>query len=451
MDNRTICAISSAVGTSAISIVRCSGVDAVKIVNGVFKGKNLLNVPSHTIHYGFIMDKEEVIDEVLVSVMLAPKTFTREDVVEINVHGGVLTTSKVLEVLLNNGCELAEPGEFTKRAFLNGRIDLVEAEAVSDLIEASSEKARKLAIKQIRGGLTTKIEDLRAKLLGLQAELEVNIDFPEYEEAEEYTLDTIKPKLTEINKDVSNLLNTALNGKLVRTGINVVLLGKPNAGKSSILNNLLEENRAIVTNIPGTTRDIIEGKINLEGITLNFIDTAGLRETVDEVEKIGVKKSLDKAQEADLIIYVIDNSERFNFYDLKLLENYDCKKIVFINKNDLQSSNDYSDLDSEMVVYGNTMSEEGLVNLKNKIIEMFKINELESSDFSFISNARQISLIKKVSECINNALNSVENLVPIDMYTIDIKEAYDLLGKIIGKTYDEDLLDELFSRFCLGK
>lgn len=451
MDNRTICAISSAVGTSAISIVRCSGVDAVKIVNGVFKGKNLLNVPSHTIHYGFIVDKEEVIDEVLVSVMLAPKTFTREDVVEINVHGGVLTTSKVLEVLLNNGCELAEPGEFTKRAFLNGRIDLVEAEAVSDLIEASSEKARKLAIKQIRGGLTTKIEDLRAKLLRLQAELEVNIDFPEYEEAEEYTLDTIKPKLTEINKDVSNLLNTALNGKLVRTGINVVLLGKPNAGKSSILNNLLEENRAIVTNIPGTTRDIIEGKINLEGITLNFIDTAGLRETVDEVEKIGVKKSLDKAQEADLIIYVIDNSERFNFDDLKLLENYDCKKIVFINKNDLQSSNDYSDLDSEMVVYGNTMSEEGLVNLKNKIIEMFKINELESSDFSFISNARQISLIKKVSECINNALNNVENLVPIDMYTIDIKEAYDLLGKIIGKTYDEDLLDELFSRFCLGK
>ena len=214
MDNKTICAISSAVGTGAISIVRCSGVDAVKIVNEVFKGKNLLNVPSHTIHYGFIMDKEEVIDEVLVSVMLAPKTFTREDVVEINVHGGVLTTSKVLEVLLNNGCELAEPGEFTKRAFLNGRIDLVEAEAVSDLIEASSEKARKLAIKQIRGGLTTKIEDLRAKLLGLQAELEVNIDFPEYEEAEEYTLDTIKPKLTEINKDVSDLLNTALNGKL---------------------------------------------------------------------------------------------------------------------------------------------------------------------------------------------------------------------------------------------
>mgnify|MGYP000340405680 FL=1 len=305
MDNKTICAISSAVGTGAISIVRCSGVDAVKIVNEVFKGKNLLNVPSHTIHYGFIMDKEEVIDEVLVSVMLAPKTFTREDVVEINVHGGVLTTSKVLEVLLNNGCELAEPGEFTKRAFLNGRIDLVEAEAVSDLIEASSEKARKLAIKQIRGGLTTKIEDLRAKLLGLQAELEVNIDFPEYEEAEEYTLDTIKPKLTEINKDVSDLLNTALNGKLVRTGINVVLLGKPNAGKSSILNNLLEENRAIVTNIPGTTRDIIEGKINLEGITLNFIDTAGLRKTVDEVEKIGVKKSLDKAQEADLIIYFL--------------------------------------------------------------------------------------------------------------------------------------------------
>ena len=262
---------------------------------------------------------------------------------------------------------------------------------------------------------------------------------------------TSNERILDFLTQVKNPYVFKVNGKLVRTGINVVLLGKPNAGKSSILNNLLEENRAIVTNIPGTTRDIIEGKINLEGITLNFIDTAGLRETVDEVEKIGVKKSLDKAQEADLIIYVIDNSERFNFDDLKLLENYDCKKIVFINKNDLQSSNDYSDLDSEMVVYGNTMSEEGLVNLKNKIIEMFKINELESSDFSFISNARQISLIKKVSECINNALNSVENLVPIDMYTIDIKEAYDLLGKIIGKTYDEDLLDELFSRFCLGK
>lgn len=451
MDNSTICAVSTAVGTGAISIVRCSGVDAIKIVNSIFKGKDLEKVDSHTISYGHIVFNGEVIDEVLVSVMRAPKTFTCEDVVEINVHGGITTTDRVLELLLNNGCRLAEPGEFTKRAFLNGRIDLTQAEGVEDIIEAESEKARKLAINQISGKLTPKIDGIRKKLLALQAEIEVNIDFPEYEEAEEYTESTIRPKLEKISAELDELVRNSNNGKMIKNGINIALIGKPNAGKSSILNGLLEENKAIVTNIPGTTRDVIEGKVILDGIVLNFIDTAGIRETDDVVEKIGVQKSLESAENADLRIYVLDNSEKLDNDTLEFIKSLKDKKLVFVNKNDLDSSNNYDGIDKDILVYGNTIESDGLESLKNKITQLFKINELETSDYSFLSNARQISLVKQALESINSAVNNTYTGVPIDMYTIDIKDAYDLLGKVIGKTYDDDLLDELFSRFCLGK
>lgn len=448
----TICAISTAVGTGAISIIRCSGPEAISITNKIFKGSDLTKVKSHTINYGFIYSEKEKIDEVLVSVMRSPKTFTTEDVVEINSHGGITTTNKILELLLSNGCILAEPGEFTKRAFLNGRIDLTQAEAVGDIISAESEKARKLAINQIGGELSSKINEIRKKLISLQAEIEVNIDYPEYEESEEYTLETIKPKLEEIHKELKELLVNSENGKIIKNGINIALIGKPNVGKSSILNNFLEEEKAIVTSIPGTTRDIVEGKIVLNGILINFLDTAGIRETTDLVEQIGVSKSLEISKTADLIIYVIDNSIKITEEDLKFLKDLQNKKIIiFVNKTDLPSENNYDLLAHYEIIYGNTISKFGLKSLKDAIINMFELNKIETSDYSFLSNARQISLVKLASNSINEALNNVKKLYPIDMYTIDISKAYDLLGEILGETYKDDLLDELFSKFCLGK
>jgi tRNA modification GTPase len=447
----TICAISTALGVGAISIIRCSGKDSIKIVNKIFKGKDLSKVASHTINYGFIYDGNEKIDEVLVSVMKAPKTFTMEDIVEINSHGGIATTNKILELLLNNGCVLATPGEFTKRAFLNGRIDLIKAEAVSDIISAETDKARKLAINQLSGSLTTKIKSLRKEIISLQADIEVNIDYPEYEEAEEYTKETISPKIAIIKKDIESLLNNAENGKIIKNGINVALIGKPNVGKSSVLNTLLNENKAIVTSIPGTTRDIVEGKIVLNGILLNILDTAGIRKTANEVEKIGVTKSIEVSKKADLIVYVLDNSQNISKEDLKFFKSNENKNlIIFVNKNDL-SNNKFDELKNYNVVYGNTISENGLDALKTKIIEMFNLNKLETSDYSFLSNARQISIIKHVESIFKNITNSINNNYPMDLLTIDLKEAYDLLGELIGETYKDDLLDELFSKFCLGK
>jgi tRNA modification GTPase len=452
MNNDTICAISTAVGTGAISIVRCSGINAISIVNKIFKGKDLTKVASHTINYGYIYDGKEKIDEVLISVMKSPKTFTMEDVVEINTHGGMTTTNKILELLLINGCRLAEPGEFTKRAFLNGRIDLIEAEAVEDIITAESDKARKLAINNISGELSSKINKVRKQIITLQADIEVNIDYPEYEEATEYTFSTIKPKLLEIKQALTELLNNASNGKLIKNGINIALIGKPNVGKSSILNSFLQEEKAIVTSIPGTTRDIVEGKINLEGITMNFLDTAGIRNTKDLVEKIGVSKSIELSKTADLIIYVIDNSLKITKGDMDFIYKLNPNKtIIFINKNDLKSSNKYQELNNFNIVYGNTLESNGLSALKEQIIKMFAINKLETSDYTFLSNARQIALVKQALSSIENAFDSINNQLPIDLYTIDLRNAYNLLGEIIGETYKDDLLDELFSKFCLGK
>lgn len=447
----TICAISTSSGVGAISIIRVSGPDAIKIVNKIFKGKDLSFCASHTINYGHIIYNNEIIDEVLVSVMKAPKTFTCEDVVEINSHGGLSTTNKILEILLNNGCTLAEPGEFTKRAFLNGRIDLVEAESIMDIISSESEKSRKLALNGLTGEITNKIKELRKKIIEIESNIEVNIDFPEYEEGEDYTKEKLKSLCLELDEKMKSLIELSTNGKIIKQGINVALLGKPNVGKSSILNSLLEEEKAIVTDIPGTTRDLVEGKINLNGVIINLIDTAGIRETTDLVEKLGVDKSLKVSSDADLVIYVIDNNIGITKEDVETIETIKNKKvIIFINKNDLPSKINLDKLQGYNIIYGNTLTKKGLNELKNKIVEIYNINDFDSSDLTFLSNARQLSLLKKAEALIKNIINNIDSY-PIDMSSIDLKNAYELLGQIIGETYEDDLLDELFSRFCLGK
>ena len=448
----TICAISTALGVGAISIVRVSGPNAIEIVNKIFKGKDLCKVDSHTINYGYIMDNNEVIDEVLVSVMLAPKTYTTEDIIEINCHGGISTTNKVLELLLTNGARLAEPGEFTKRAFLNGRIDLIEAESVGDLINSETEKSMKLSLNGVTGNITNLVNSIRKELVSISANIEVNIDYPEYEDAIVLTNELIKPKIIKIKKELENLLKESQNSKLIKKGIDVAIVGKPNVGKSSLLNTLLEEEKAIVTNIAGTTRDIVEGKIILDGIILNLIDTAGLRETNDIVEQIGVNKSKEIINSSDLIILVLNYNEKITKEELELINELKNKKlIVYINKNDLEKKLDESKIKTNNIVYGNTKEYKNLNDLKNKIRELFNLGELESSNLNYLSNSRQISLVKKSIDVLDNTLNSIEKNIEIDLLAIDIKECFDLLGEIIGSTYKDELLDEIFSNFCLGK
>lgn len=447
-----ICAISTALGVGAISIIRCSGSNVIEIVNKVFDSKDLTKVKSHTINYGHIVNNGEVIDEVLVSIMRAPKTFTKEDIVEINSHGGISTTNKILEILIVNGMRLADRGEFSKRAYLNGRIDLVEAEGINDLILAETEAQRKYAINRTLGNLSKLIIDNRKILVGLQAKLEVNFDYPEEADNIEMTHKLVLEELTIIKDNLKQLLSSSKDGKIIREGIDVAILGRPNVGKSSILNHLLDEEKAIVTNIAGTTRDIVEGVISLSGIKLNLIDTAGIRETDDIVEKIGVDKSLDISKKADLIIYVFNNNEKITSEEIELLKQMEnVKKLVLINKSDLESNIDLSSISEYPVVLGNTVSKDGLDELKNKIIEMFNLDEIGSKNFNLLSNARQIALITSSLNSIEEAIKSVEEEVPLEMIATDIKEAYDLLGEIIGSTYKDELLDELFANFCLGK
>ena len=450
--NDTIAAISTTLGVGAISIIRVSGNDAIKIVNKIFKGKNLEAVETHTINYGHIVDKDEIIDEVLVSVMKSPKTFTTEDVVEINCHGGISTTNKVLELVLNNGARLAEPGEFTKRAFLNGRIDLTQAESVMDLINSKNESKRKVAIKGLNGYVSNIIRNLRQEILELLASIEVNIDYPEYEDAIVMTNDIVKPKITEIKEKLTKIINESENGKILTSGIKTIIIGKPNVGKSSILNRLLDEEKAIVTDIEGTTRDTVEGSITINGVSLNIIDTAGIRETEDIVEKIGVEKSLSLINEADLIVIVLNNNEELSEEDKKILTACKDKKvIVVINKNDLERKINLDDIKYQNIVYTNTIDLNGINSLKEKIVELFNLNELEQQDYTYLSNVRQISLAKEAYQILEEVDNGIKNEVPVDMIEIDIKRAWEKLGEIIGETYTEELIDQLFSQFCLGK
>ncbi len=446
--NDTICAISTSLGVGAISIIRVSGEDAIKKVANLFDGKDLTKVESHTIHYGHIIHNNEVIDEVLVSVFRAPKTYTKEDIVEINSHGGIAPTKKVLEILLENGIRLAEKGEFTKRAFLNGRLDLCEAESVNALLSSNTDLERKLALNGISGKVSRKIKKVRDIIVELMANIEVNIDFPEYEDALEITLENLSPKLKEIKKELENLLDEAKVGKLISEGIKVAIVGRPNVGKSSILNHLLQENKAIVTDIAGTTRDIVEGELELKGIRLKFIDTAGIRKTEDVVERIGVDKSLEMIKEADLVIHVLNNNEELTNEDKEIQEKIKGKtKITFINKSDLESKIEIKD----DYITGNTMSDNGLDNLKNKIIELFDLEKLEQSNLEIVSSTRAINLIKEALKHIDNAINNISNEIPVDMIAIDIKATWDVLGEITGESYQDELLDTLFSKFCLGK
>ncbi len=450
--DENICAISTSLGVGAISIVRCSGPNVIEIVNEIFDGTDLTKVKSHTIHYGHIVFDEEIIDEVLISVMRAPKTFTREDIVEINCHGGISPTNKILETLIIKGMRLAMPGEFSKIAYLNGRIDLVEAEAINDLILAETDEQRKYAINRTMGNLSKLIKENRGKLVNLQAKLEVNFDYPEEADNIEMTHSLVNQELLTIKESLEKLLDSSRDGKLVREGIDVAIVGKPNVGKSSILNHLLDENKAIVTDIAGTTRDIVEGSITLSGIKLNLIDTAGIRKTDDFVEQIGVDKSIEMIDKADLVIYVFNNNEKITKEELDLLEKIkNVQKIILINKSDLESKIDEKILNDYKIVYGNTIDENGLDSLKKTIIDMFKLEEIKSKNYNFLANARQSSLVANALSSIKEALKSVEAEVPLEMIAADIKEAYDTLGEIIGETYKDELLDELFSNFCLGK
>ena len=453
--NDTICAIATSQGVGAISIIRVSGEEAVDIVSKIFKGNNLKEVSSHTINYGKIVDKSgNIIDEVLVSVMLAPRTFTAEDTVEINTHGGIAPTNKVLELLLTSGCRLAEPGEFTKRAFLNGRIDLLEAEAVMDMINAKTNTQRELAVNQITGKVSGLINELRDDMVQIISNINVNIDYPEYDDVEIMTNEVLIPKITKLKNKIIKILKESRNGRIIKDGIKTSIIGKPNVGKSSLLNALLEEDKAIVTDIAGTTRDIVEGQISINGILLNMIDTAGIRETDDKIEAIGVEKSIKMMNDSDLVLFVLNNNEPLTDDIKTLLSQLDGKNyIIIINKNDLERKLDLNgiDVDNSNIINMSILNNEGIDELKAKIVELFNISQIETTDPTYLSNARSISILESCLESIEEVEKGLGNNQPIDMIELDIKDIWEKLGTINGTTYEEELLDEMFSRFCLGK
>ena len=448
----TIVAISTKLGVGAISIVRVSGKDAISLVNKVFRGKDLTKVESHTINYGFIHDGKEDIDEVLVTVMRSPKTFTREDVVEINCHGGIATTLRILDLLIEEGARRAEAGEFTKRAFLNGRIDLTEAEAVMDLIESKTDNSRKLALSSLEGSLKKYINSFRDKLKHVLANIEVNIDYPEYYDIEEVTRKELKEVITSLEKDLKNLVTKSEERQIIKNGIKTIIIGRPNVGKSSILNRFLKEDKAIVTDIEGTTRDIVEGSIIFDGIELSLIDTAGIRDTDNLAEKIGVEKSLSLIDKANLIIVVLNSSEELTDNDKFILDKVkDKNPIIVLNKNDLPSKIDKSKLDFKHIVSTNTNTLDGIEPLKEEIKSMFKLSEIKEDDYTYLANERQLSLAKQALKSLGDAKNSLDNDEPVDIIEIDLKEVFDILGSITGESYSDELLDELFANFCVGK
>ena len=446
----TIVAISTSLGVGAISIIRLSGEDSINIVNKIFKGKDLTTVPTHTIHYGYIVDNNEIIDEVLVSIMRTPKTYTKENIVEINCHGGISTTNKVLELVLSNGARLAEPGEFTKRAFLNGRIDLVEADGIMNLISSKTETSRKMSINELSGKVSSLITGIRDDLIQIISNIEVNIDYPEYEDIEVLSNEKILPSINKIKDTLIKTIKESENGRIINKGINVGIIGRPNVGKSSLLNSLLEEQKAIVTDIEGTTRDIVEGQIKLNGVLLNIIDTAGIRETDNIVEQIGVEKSYEIIDKSDLIIFLLNNNEPLTKEDLELYNKIKNKThIIVLNKTDLKQVIDLTPIKEEVLKVSLLNNDASII--LDKIKELFNLEKLETSDLTYLSNARSISLLKKSLNNISNAIDNINNNDPIDIVELELKDAWSTLGEIIGETYTDELLDELFSRFCLGK
>lgn len=454
----TIAAISTPPGEGAISIVRMSGEEAVSIAQKVFSGKDLTQAKSHTINYGHIVDPKthEEIDEVMVSLMLAPKTFTRENVVEINCHGGIVATNRILQLLLVNGARLAEPGEFTKRAFLHGRIDLTQAESVMDLIRAKTDRSMKIALNQLDGNLSHLIDSLRKDILDVLAQVEVNIDYPEYDDVEEMTTKLLKEKAIEIKQRIEQLLKTASQGKIMREGLATALVGRPNVGKSSLLNHLLHEDKAIVTDVAGTTRDVIEEYVNVSCVPLKLIDTAGIRETDDKVEKIGVERSKKAIEQSDLVLLVLNAAESLTKEDLELIRlTNDKKRIIILNKTDLEEKLDRKELakiSGNAPVYATSiLKNEGVEALEEAISKLF-FNGIENSQSTvMVTNARHIALLKKAQNSLDSVLEGISSGMPVDLVQIDMTEAWNLLGEITGESYEDELLDQLFSQFCLGK
>lgn len=445
----TIAAISTALGAGAISIVRLSGDEAIDIVNKCFVGKDLNKVESHTITYGHIVEDGKIIDEVLVSVFKAPKTYTRENVVEINCHGGMYVTNRILEIMLNNGARIAESGEFTKRAFLNGRIDLTRAEAVMDVINSQTESALALANGGLRGDVYNMVQGLRKELIDCIAKIEVNIDYPEYEEENYISNEILKPTLSNIKNKLEKILERAQSSLMLKDGIDTAIIGKPNVGKSSILNALTREKKAIVTDVAGTTRDIVEGKITIGGVVLNLIDTAGVRETEDIVEKIGIDKAKEALEKAKLVLLVLDGSRPFEEEDRKLLELTENKeRLIILNKSDLPLINEAKDKADIIIT---SSDDNDIVNLEEAIKKVCNIKEINNVDATYVGNARQLSKMKEALKAVKEALNSIDFGLPIDIVNIDISNAWNSLGEIIGKVSSDDLLDTLFSNFCLGK
>lgn len=456
----TIAAISSAPGEGAIGIVRLSGDDALAIADKVYKlgQKKLSTQDSHTIHYGHIVDPKDgqEIDEVMVSVMREPKTFTREDIVEINTHGGIVATNRVLELVLREGATLAEPGEFTKRAFINGRIDLTQAEAVMDLIRAKTDRSMDLAVKQLDGKLSNLIENLRQDILNTLAQVEVNIDYPEYDDVEEMTLKLLGEKTTIIKNRIDGLLSIAKQGKILRDGISTAIVGRPNVGKSSLLNALLREEKAIVTDIEGTTRDTVEEYINIRGVPLKLVDTAGIRDTEDVVERIGVERSKKALMEAELVLLLLNQSEALTAGDRELLAlTQDHKRIIIMNKIDLPNQLLKESLlewvEEDEIIATSMMTQEGIDALEEKIADYFFSGQSGEKDATYVSNARHIDLLQKASQSLDEVKNGIDMGMPVDLIQIDFTRAWEILGEIIGENAPDELLTQLFSQFCLGK
>ena len=452
----TIAAISTAMGNGGIGIIRMSGNKAFYIIEKIFelKSREKLkkeHIQGYTIKYGYIIDPKtnEKIDEVLVSFFKNPKSYTKEDMCEINSHGGMIIEERILKICLENGARMAEAGEFTKRAFLNGRIDLLEAESVMDIINSKTENSLKLAINQLNGSTSNLIRNLRQDLLEILANIAVNIDYPEYEDIEEVTNQKLEKEIIKIKQKVNQILNDSKNSKIIKEGIDVAIIGKPNVGKSSLLNKLLDEDKAIVTDIAGTTRDIVEGKINLNGFILNIIDTAGIRKTTDKVEQIGVDKSKNLIDRADLILFLLDNNTLLNNEEKELLETIQNKKhIIIVNKTDLETKIDLKD---ENYIRMSTINNIGIKELKERIIKLFELDKIEQSDMTYLTNARSIALLKQVKEKIEEIENSINMNIPISIIEIDLRNVWEILGKIIGEHYEDELIDQLFTQFCLGK
>ena len=456
----TIAAISTAPGEGAIGIVRISGDLAISIASSIYQcgTKQLEEQKTHTIHYGHIVDPKsgEVYDEVMVSVLRAPKTFTREDIVEINCHGGIVAINRVLQLVLRRGARLAEPGEFTKRAFLNGRIDLSQAEAVMDLIRAKTDKSMQLAMRQLDGQLSHLIQNLRQEILNTLAQVEVNIDYPEYDDVEEMTLQLLREKTQQVLQGIRALLNTASQGKILRDGLKTAIVGRPNVGKSSLLNVLLREEKAIVTDIAGTTRDTIEEYVNVRGVPLQLIDTAGIRETDDVVEKIGVERSRKALKEADFVLLLLNQSEILQEEDIRLLETTKgMKRIILFNKTDLPSKLSTENIapyaKEEEIVTTSMLNKEGIDQLEEKIAGYFFQGQMNERDATYLSNTRHIALLEKAEQALVEVQNGIEMEMPVDLIQIDFTRAWDLLGEITGDSVQDELLTQLFSQFCLGK